>query len=443
MGDLGGGYEGQDRVSIGVNDSKNIRVEDCKIEEGIEVEGADNIRFENCSSRFISFSGVKDGVIEKSNIRSVLVQQKIISDALTKLPEDPFSMTMEPSQNCRIKDCKSFEIVLLSVEDTLVEGCHVKDGWLMAYSPVNVTFRDNNVVNATLEMDMLSRATFENMTLVEPRISLVGFSPEHYALDLKNSTVDGKEFLYYENQSGLELKDLDAGYIWMANCPESRIEGSEAFGIVVANSDDVVIEGLRIVKGGIHLAFSSNCQISNNTVNNSEAREGIKLDVGCRNNTLRHNVITKSGRYYASGIISSGIDVSSSEGSNSISENVVMNGGIGIDVGSNNTVIGNSMVNNTIGLRASDDYNEITQNNFVYNVIDAEQKSAIAWKSVSFANNTWDGNFWASYRGLDEDGNGVGDAPHVITPGGLSLTGELETAAKEEIVDNTPKMEPI
>lgn len=442
MGDLSGGYEGLDRVSIGVNDAKNVRVKDCKIEEGIEVEGAENILFENCTGEHISFSGVKDGTIKYSEIRSVLVQQIMTPDPFTEGSFDPFNVTIGPSQNCLIRDCKSFEIVLLSVEDCLVEGCHVEDGWLMAYSPVNVTFRDNEVANATLEMNMLSNATFEKMALVEPRISLLGFSPEHYALDLKNSTADGKDVLYYENQGGLELRDLDAGYIWLVNCPESRIEEVEASGVFVVNSDGVAIEGSKIEQGGIHLAFSSNCQISHNAVNNSRSREGIKLDVGCSNNTLHHNVVTKSGRYYTSGIMSSGIDTSSSGGYNTITGNVVMNAGIGIDLGRNNTVIENTMVNNTIGLRISDDHNEIAQNNFVYNMIDAQQKSTTVWKSVSFANNTWNGNFWASYQGVDEDDDGLGDVPHVMSMG-LSLAGEGETVAEEQVVDNTPRMVPI
>jgi nitrous oxidase accessory protein NosD len=119
-----------------------------------------------------------------------------------------------------------------------------------------------------------------------------------------------------------------------------------------------------------------------------------------------------------------------------------MDAGIGLDVGRKNTVIGNMIANNAIGLRASDDHNEITRNNFVYNGVDAQQRSTIVWKDVSFANNTWDGNFWTSYWGEDEDGNGVGDVPHVM-PTGLSIPGELETVAEEQVVDNAPMMEPI
>ncbi|MBN2251629.1 MAG: right-handed parallel beta-helix repeat-containing protein [Candidatus Altiarchaeota archaeon] len=441
LDDLSGGYEYLDRVSVRVDNAKNVRVEDCSV-EGVEVEDAENMRFEDCTGEHISFSGVKDGTIKNSRIRSVLVQQIMTPDPFTEGSFDPFNVTIKPSQNCLITSCSSFEIVLLSVENSAVEGCHVEDGWLMAFSPVDVIFRDNEVVNATLEMNMPSNATFENMTLVEPRISSAGFSSEHYALNLKNSTVDGKEVFYYENQRGLELKDLDAGYVWLVNCPESRIEAVEAFGIFVVNSSDVTIEGSKIDQGGIHLAFSSDCWISNNTVNNSRAREGIKLDVGCSNNTLRQNVVTKSGRYYASGIMSSGIDTSSSEGHNTISGNVVTNAGVGLDVGRKNTIIGNTIANNAIGLRASDDHNEIAQNNFVYNGIDAQQRSTIAWKDVSFANNSWDGNFWTSYRGEDEDGDGVGDTLHVV-PAGWPSSGEAEAVAEEQVVDNAPMMEPI
>ena len=49
MDDLSGGYEYLDRISVRIDNAKNVRVEDCSV-EGIEVEDAENILFENCGS---------------------------------------------------------------------------------------------------------------------------------------------------------------------------------------------------------------------------------------------------------------------------------------------------------------------------------------------------------------------------------------------------------
>jgi hypothetical protein len=449
---LNGGYDALLPLAMNLEGVRNIWIEDCRASDSdIRVSRAENVRFKDIDGSALMFDGVLNGVIEECSIDHIIVEATGIF-ALSP-GSLPLNVTKVPSQNCLIKDCKArMEIVLFDCNGCIAENCiiegHTEGTGLWIFDSDNVTIHNVKVVNGivglhrTSPLDPMS-IVFDGLKLVDSDIFLAGLSSED-SIDLFNSTVDGKEISYFKDEVGLKLEDVVVGYLWLASCPGSCVKGVKTFGISAINSSGLAVEDSVIQGGGIFLAFSSDCLISNNTLINSSARAGgITLSFGCHNDTLRDNVVKRVKKTGSDYLTSLGIDTTLSEGDHAIFGNVVMNAGIGLDVGGNNTIIGNTITNNAIGLRASYDYNEITQNNFVYNVIDAEQKSAIAWKSVSFANNTWNGNFWASYRGLDEDGNGVGDAPHVIMPGGLSLPGELETASEEQVVDNAPKTEPV
>ena len=287
---------------------------------------------------------------------------------------------------------------------------------------------------------------FDGLKLVRSDIDisglyLAGLSSED-SIDFSNSTVDGKEISSFKDEEGLKLEGLELGYLWLMNCPEARLNGVKAYGISAINSSRLILEDSVIHQGGIYLAFSSDSTISNNTLIDSSARTGgIALGYGCHNNTLRENFVKRAKKVGPDFLASLGVDTTLSDGGHAIFGHLIMDAGVGLDVGRNNTIIGNTIANNAIGLRASDDHNDIAQNNFVYNGIDAQQRSTIAWKMVSFANNTWDGNFWTSYRGMDEDGDGVGDAPHIAVS--VPYPREPVAVAEERVVDNAPKMEPI
>lgn len=115
----------------------------------------------------------------------------------------------------------------------------------------------------------------------------------------------------------------------------------------------------------------------------------------------------------------------------------VYNCGIYLFSSSNNSIIGNSLTGNTIGifLERSSNKNTIcrnlvannargiqiddSSNNSIYhnNFIDNLEQALISY-SVNNNNNTWDdgskGNYWSDYRGTDADKDGIGDTPYVI-----------------------------
>lgn len=204
------------------------------------------------------------------------------------MPED----TMVGSQRCIIKDCNRLkEIDLFDAEDCSIENCSVEDVGLWMMNAKNVTFRDSTVANATLSMDWSKKINFENITLVNSDISLGGSEAEDYDITMMNSTVDGKPVYYYKNQRELKLENLDAGHIWLVDCPGSEINNVNALGIFVVNSNGVAIKNSQVEGDGVNLAFSNDCVVSNNRLTDKKSSNGILQYAVCNNNTASSNVL--------------------------------------------------------------------------------------------------------------------------------------------------------
>jgi len=109
--------------------------------------------------------------------------------------------------------------------------------------------------------------------------------------------------------------------------------------------------------------------------------------------------------------------------------NVTSNGEVGIHIGgSNNNVSANYVADNEVGVTFS---GSTTTDNIFYNnsFIDNDQNVQIT--STNYTQ-VWDngsvGNYWSSYNGTDNNGDGIGDTPYVID---------------QNNQDNYPLMEPI
>jgi parallel beta-helix repeat protein len=216
------------------------------------------------------------------------------------------------------------------------------------------------------------------------------------------------------------------------------INGGEGGGFVVhVVANDVLIEGFAINGSasttiGVYFDHSDNSVLNDSSIANVTYYDGYAVYGAYSNSlTIEQNVV---GPDSSSGIlITNSLDFSVSDNyvhDNSgygINVNASLDGlitgnnayenyfdGIGISQGSNGTTItGNSIVNNEeFGIDVIDPNcvdNLIYDNNIINNGKQASVVSPNSW------DNGVEGNYWSDYTGVDQDHDGIGDTPYVLS----------------------------
>lgn len=392
---------------------------------GISIEGAESVRIENCTVPGISFREVKNGYL------------------VSTVSSDDIIVEGNPRSGLfQIKDCQARKgLHILGMANCEVENCEVENGEFAVMNLINSTFNNLTIRNCSFFPTGLSKVDFEGLRLVNTTILIISTNPEECRLNLMNSTVDGREVYYYQDEPGQSLRGLKAGSIWLYNCSNSVLDGVEASFVYIARSPGTILKNSKIYEGGqgIVISYSRDCVIDNNSL--PQSLEGIiagRFDMSSDNLTLSRNTI-KTLRFGEELNEKAGIQVSTKN--NLIIDNFVADSQNGILVtGTNNTISGNVLVNNDVGARLEGNYNNVTGNSFIYNGQNGlQEKSRFAPPNANLDNNTWDGNFWAAYFGQpsssydlpDKNGDWIGDVPYRIRlyPGGP--------------VDRRPLMKPV
>ena len=184
----------------------------------------------------------------------------------------------------------------------------------------------------------------------------------------------------------------------------------------IVECKNVTIENLKIKEftRGIRLTDSSDCLIYQNILaNNSIGIEMGYVDESySNNNTVSGNLIKENN---------AGIRLIYGS-SNTMSENNITANDEGISIWgtSGNNIVRNNITNNNRGVYfVTSGINIIHHNNFVNNTNDWWDYGLTPWPfQLPFSVNIWDdgneGNYWDTYNGTDDNGEGIGDTPHEL-----------------------------
>jgi parallel beta-helix repeat protein len=189
------------------------------------------------------------------------------------------------------------------------------------------------------------------------------------------------------------------------------------------------VDSTKTQNFGIFGLKSSNNNVSRNTVRGN-GYEGVLIDGS--NNNVDSNKVTEVGMGIE--IVGSGNKVFGNEVFSTIratSEEIFPNSGtgIGVGVGSNNQIFGNTIRDNGVGIGISGSGSLIYQNNFINNTIQVSmhESAKAVW------DNGKEGNYWSDYLKKYPDAKevsntGIGNTPYHID---------------EDNVDNHPLMRPV
>jgi parallel beta-helix repeat protein len=180
--------------------------------------------------------------------------------------------------------------------------------------------------------------------------------------------------------------------------------------ISMTDSYDNVISGNSLqnnVQIAIDFFAGAHNIISENII--TDNKEGIHMFGS--HNTISRNVIADN--------TNNGFVVRDSSQYNFIRENTITNQPYGIHITHStfNSIFGNNITDNTIGMY----FYKYSSNNTIYanNFVNNEQQIVIDLADASQGSiNTWEdsgeGNYWSDYDGTDSNLDGIGDSPYII-----------------------------
>jgi parallel beta-helix repeat protein len=318
----------------------------------------------------------------------------------------------------------------------------VVDNLLRVHNPVTgldyATIQDAIGAPETLDGHtiLVDNGIYHENVVITKSIALIGENSSNTIIDgrggpspvvnvnnLDNVEISG--FTIQNGQNGIYIRDSNNSAVSGNTVTNSTYEN-----IYFVGSHDCIASGNIVTKSGtigISFTFSYNITVSENRITNSHDH-GI-APFYSNNSIISGNTITDSiyNGIYISGsenIVISENNVTNcpfagmnfiNSNNNTVSGNTLTNNFVGIymDSCSNNTISGNDITNNAyIGIYIFEsNANNFYSNNFIDN------PTQVINLNSTFAN-TWDngteGNYWSDYTGMDSDGDGIGDTPHII-----------------------------
>jgi parallel beta-helix repeat protein len=258
----------------------------------------------------------------------------------------------------------------------------VADGMVFVGSNDNTTYAFGNVIRVPEDYPTVQEA----IDAADPWATIIiapGTYNESIIIDRPLTIIGGKGSStdFAGGGSGIAVTILPAA------------SGTIVTNIVITNWDQ-----------GIFIDDASDCKIYDNIMYLMNDT-GIVLE----GNNAANNLID-SNTIYSNNIA---IDLTESSTTNTIYNNTISLNNIGLNLeSSGNTIYANIISENAVGINMTNSNdNTIYWNNFIDNTYTQVCTS-------NSSNNIWDngleGNYWSNYAGTDDDGDGIGDTPHVI-----------------------------
>jgi parallel beta-helix repeat protein len=313
----------------------------------------------------------------------------------------------------------------ISVEGTQVDGIIVERdnividgaGYTLQYiGNLSYLFRGINGINLTAR----NGVTIKNMRIIDFVFNVQLYKSSNNTIlsnyistselgialsDSHNNSISQNEIVSY-GENMFSMLNASSPSMQLVNSSSNTILGNYVYtreiGINLLESHNNSITKNDLVSNGEGIGFAFYRFSINNT---NSGRDSLT-------NTISGN-----------NIIEQGIGMKSLTGSkNIVSGNNITNCktyGIFLENYQQINIVGNNFENNTVGIFLGDkaSNNTIHHNNFINNQKDVtDVRSTIPF--LPSPKNTWDtgsrGNYWSSYNGTDDDGDGIGDTPYII-----------------------------